>query len=246
MTTWKDFEATCAKYLNDKFRDYADFSPFGRSDSTKPDILVKLANNKNFYIDVKHSPAQCGQFVLIPNTERQAFEYSSKNVSSINVYATKIINFMNSNFETYRNAGTVGKYIKLPNSNEIFSNWIIKIYKEKGVRFFITNNYIIFPLEQVEKYFYIFAKYRIKRSGSCNVSRCRIDDIKNFILSSDYSISDIKFIQDKLFVTSNENINKEKFILGKYEHMFAKNDNYYEIPQPIKLILSLCTIKVKL
>lgn len=231
MPIWKDFEETCTKYLNDKFGDYAEFSHLGCSDSTKPDILVKLANDKNFYIDVKHSPAQCGQFVLIPNIERHVFEYSTKNVSPINIYSTKIIDFMNLNFETYRNAGTAGKDIKFPNSNEIFSNWIIKIYKEKGVRFFITNNCIIFPIDQVEKYFYISAKYRIKRSGSCSVRRRRIEEIKDFILSNDYSISSTKFIQNKLFVTSDKNIDKEKFILGKYEYMFAKNNNVYEVRQ---------------
>ncbi len=231
MPVWKEFEDECTEYLTNKFGNYAEFSHLGCSDSTLPDILVKLNNGKNFYIDVKHSPAQCGQFVLIPNIERQEFDYSSKNITPINPYSSEIINFMNSKFEIYKNAGTAGVDIKFPNSNKIFEDWIIKIYSAKDVRFFITNNYTILPLEKISDFFDISAKYRIKRSGSCSVNKCRIDEVKKYILSKDYSISDIKIIQNKLFVSADNNIDKEKFVIGKYEYMFAKKDTIYEIRQ---------------
>ena len=85
-----------------------------------------------FYIDVKHCPAQCGQFVLLPNIAAGRFEYSPLNVNRINNSARRIMEYMNEAFDEFREAGTAGKDIDMINGSEIFANWIIQTYKNKG------------------------------------------------------------------------------------------------------------------
>lgn len=170
-TTWENFEIDCTNYLNKKFGKYATFEHQGGADSTVPDILVKTKSGRNFYIEAKHTPAQCGQFVLLPNIETQKYVYSPLNVNRINAYATKIMETMNNDFESFKEAGTSGKDIIMPNGTDIFCNWIIDMYNHKGVTHIITNSYTIFPLEKFSSYFDITAKYRIKRSGSSNVGK---------------------------------------------------------------------------
>lgn len=62
MAIWEDFEVECTDYLNKRFGAYARFIHQGGADSTVPDILVETNSGHSFYIDAKHSPAQCGQF----------------------------------------------------------------------------------------------------------------------------------------------------------------------------------------
>lgn len=84
---------------------------------------------------------------------------------------------MNNLFDEYLEAGTKGKEIVFDNCNNVFSTWIIDYYKNKGVKYFITNNYIILPIERFSDYFNVSAKYRVKRSGS---------SIKNVLVASLY------------------------------------------------------------
>ena len=90
LTNWIDFEIECTDYLNKSFGAYARFIHQGGSDSTIPDILVETNHGNSFYIDAKHCPAQCGQFVLLPNILSQKFEYSRKNISKLNTFAKKL------------------------------------------------------------------------------------------------------------------------------------------------------------
>ena len=47
---------------------------------------------------------------------------------------------MNRDFDEFRDAGTAGKEINMQNGSQIFADWIIQTYKEKGARLFITND----------------------------------------------------------------------------------------------------------
>lgn len=229
MTTWEDFEIACTDYLNNKFGAYAKFIHQGGSNSTVSDIRVETNSGKSFYIDAKHSPAQCGQFVLLPDIKTSTFTYSTQNANRFNTYASIIMNHMNHSFDEYREAGTKGKDIDLPNCEEIFSNWVIETYSLKRTRYFITNDFVILPIEHFQKYFDITATYRIKRSGSSNVGRSRINLISNYITNHNYCINDIKAKGDKLFVSSSINLHNERFIIQEYEYMFSLRDNEYEI-----------------
>ena len=140
-----------------------------------------------------------------------------------------IIEYMNRYFDDFREAGTVGKDIEMENSSKIFSDWIIQTYKEKGVRYFITNNFVILPIEYFSDYFNVTAKYRIKRSGSGNVGKNRIPLILNHISTTDYVINDSRIDGDKLFIQSHQNLHNRRFIYQQYEYMFSQRGDEYEV-----------------
>ena len=229
MSIWKDFEIQCTEYLNNKFGAYATFIHQGGSNSTIPDILVNTNSGNTFYIDAKHSPAQCGQFVLLPNLETRTFEYSHQNATPFNPYTEIIIAFMNENFNEFKDAGTSGKDINIPNNSNIFGNWIIQTYKNKGVKFFITNGYTILPIDSFLDYFNVTAKYRIKRSGSSSVGKSRLESVKNYIFSHDYIITNSHFVGNKLFVVSPQQLHEQRFLLRGIEYMFSLRENEYEL-----------------
>ena len=229
MKLWEEFEIQCTDYLNNRFGQYAKFSHQGGTDSIVPDILVQTNSGNHFYMEAKHSPAQCGQFVLLPNLDTGNFEYSKQNATAINIYAQKIMDYMNQNFDDFREAGTKGKDIDIPNRSFIFANWIMEHYRNKDVRFFITNDNTILPIEQFSDYFDISAKYRIKRSGSGNVGKNRITSVMDYITSQDYIITDSYTNGDKLFIHSSQNLHNNRFILRGTEYMFSLRENEYEL-----------------
>jgi len=229
MAVWEDFEIESTDYLNKTFGKYANFVHQGGSDSTVPDILVKTNKGISFYIDAKHCPAQCGQFVLLPDITTNTFEYSKLNSTRINVYAQKIMNHMDNYFEYFKKADTGGKEIILDDGDDTFEKWIISAYKSNGVKYFITNDYVILPVDDFQRHFNVTAKYRIKRSGSSNIGRARIVNILNSIRSLGYVISDTRTDGDKLFVKSKVALQNQRFIYQGYEYMFSLRDNEFEI-----------------
>lgn len=229
MAVWKRFEINCTKYLQNSFGALATFSHQGKGDSNVSDILVEKLDGSKFYIEAKLTPAQCGQFVLLPNLNTSTFDYSKNNKSKLNQYSQAIIDYMNTDFNSFREAGTKGKIISFPGCNEIFINWIINSYREKGVKFFITNGYKIFPIEDFANYFTVSAEYRTKKSGSNNVGFTRLKSVSNFISSNDYGIKEIISDGDKLFITSTQNLDNHRFILDGFEYMFAIRGDVFEI-----------------
>lgn len=228
METWEQFEIDSTNYLNKKFGRYAKFIRQGGSDSTVPDILVKLIKGENFYIEAKHTPAQCGQFVLLPNLRTMKFYYSPKNATSYNKDARLIMNEMDKEFEAFKESGTTGKDFIFDGNQKVFSDWITSFYKNKGVKFVITNGFKILLVDDFSKVFNITSKYRIKRSGSSTVGKSNIPIIKNY-MNSNYTINSIRDDGDKLFVTSNTNLHNQRFIVGSYEYMISQRDSEYEI-----------------
>ncbi len=227
MKTWEKFEIDATKHLNDKFSDLAEFIHQGGLDSTIPDILVKSNSGHKFYIEAKLSNAQCGQFVLQPDVATSTFVYTAKNER--NEYADKMIDYMNNNFEEFKEAGTAGKELVMDQS--VFINWIKLIYGEKGVKWFISEGYILVPIDEFQNYFDVKAMYRIKRSGSSDVGKRNINNIITYIKSlalseviTDYSVEDAK-----LFVSSKKNIHNTRFIYNGYEYMFSERNDRYEV-----------------
>lgn len=228
MEAWELFEIESTKYLNDNFGTQATFTRQGGADSTIPDILVESSMKGTYYIEAKHCPAQCGQFVLLPNMNTLQFDYSTKNINKINPYAEKIMQEMNKDFDAFRNAGTVGKDIVFDKDQLIFTNWITTIYKEKGVKFIITNDFKLLPIDDFPKAFYVKAKYRIKRSGSSNVSRSGNYAIEEY-LKNNFSLSSICYMDNKLFVNSTEDLHNKRFIVCGIEYMLSRRGLQYEI-----------------
>ncbi len=232
MQKWASFELDCTNYLNENFGEYAKFIHQGGADSNVPDIYVNTNNGNAFHMEAKHSPAQCGQFVLLPNIQKKRFEYSVKRETSINAYSDFIKEYMEKFFDEYREAGTTGKDIIFENCSELFSKWIIENYKSNGVRYIITNDFIILPVDDILDYFEISAKYRIKRSGSSNVGKgfiANFDNLLNTDAFSKFMISSIRTKESKLFVHSSINLHNKRFIYNNNEYMFSQRSSEFEV-----------------
>lgn len=219
MASWKEFEKACFHHLVTTYGQLCSFEPLGQSDSTFPDVRVIPPHGSPFYVETKESLAQCGQFVLFPNPDQEAFTYSPRNKTPMNTYSQEIIHYMNQNFQVYANAGTKGAGIPLHSS--IFYGWIKQYYAGKGVRFFITKgrDYILLPIEKFEDYFSVWADYRTKNSGSNNPSRKNLPEIR--------SILDARFCQYELEKTGRKTYVKTSYPLGglklpgeKYTYLF--------------------------
>ena len=228
MKDWEKFEISCTGYLNSSFGKYAQFIHTGGSDSTKPDIAVVLNNGKRFYMEAKKCPAQCGQFVLIPDIKKRIFKYSDGNSEPLNFNSEAIIKHMNNFFDEYMNAGTAGKDICLNNGSAIFSEWIINSYKNRGVRFIITDDEMILPIEKFVSYFEVTACYRIKRSGSGNVGQKNINEISKY-LKKNFTIKDCFQQEKKLFISSDIDLHDRRFFFNETEYMISRRESKYEI-----------------
>lgn len=229
MTSWEQFEIEWTNFLKKTYGDVAYFQHMGGPDSTKPDILVKTKTGKSFYIEAKECPAQCGQFVLLPNIKTKQFEYSPRNIEPKNSFAEEIIKFMNRYFESFRNAGTAGRTIEFDGMEQVFTNWIKQKYGNEGVELFATNNRKMLPIEKFSEYFNVTATYRIKRSGSSNVGSTRIRDVSSYI-ESNFEVYSKKVTENgSLFYKSNKNLHNQRFTLNDYEYMFSYGNGEFEI-----------------
>lgn len=229
-TTWQQFEDNCFNFLNKSYGTKCNLRALGKSDSTQPDIRIQTLKS-DFYIEVKEPNAQSGQFVLLPDADKQKFIFSSRNKTVPNEFTDIITDYMNNDFNRFNSAGTAGQSLDI--NKNIFSHWIVNYYQSKGVKYFITkgSNYIIFPISKFEKYFEITAKYRIKRSGSTEPSKKYQLDVTN-ILKSKYEVIDTNVNGKKLFVTGEDSLSKVRFMMGDYEYYLApKGRNIYEVRQ---------------
>ncbi len=229
MSKWQNFENKCKEYLDSQYGKYAKFSLEGGSNANISDIAVKTKSNRKFYIEVKHCPAQCGQFVLLPDVEKRKFIYSSKNALELNENSELIAEYMNDSFDEFLSAGTTGKYIDMENGSKIFADWIIQSYQNKQAEYIITNDFIIFPIEKIGQYFDITAKYRIKRSGSGTVGKKNIKAVSEYI-KQNYNINSVEMLGKKFFINSSAPMSNIRFTIGENEYMFSlRDENYYEI-----------------
>ena len=222
MQKWEQFEIECTNYLQENYKDMI-FEHNGGSDSTTSDIKV----NNEYYIEVKHTPAQCCQFVLFP--ENNYFYYSQDNKKPLNQYSARIIDFMNQRYEYYSTCNKAKLIIY--NDCEIdFFGCVKEFYKYKNVKYFITNNFLLVPLDDIQEVFNISAVYRVKKSGSKNPNKSMIDTLTQYI-NQNYDINSIKYDGNHLIINSNNNLNKQFFIFGEYKYMFSEKDDNYVLRQ---------------
>ncbi len=230
MRPGEQFERCCYEYLKKfyKTRD-TDFRHEGGMDSTKSDIAAIKNEKIDFYIEAKDTSAQSGQFVLLPDEERGVFVFSPRNHSEPNEMTDIIINYMNSDFQRFNNAGTAGQSLDIDMG--VFADWIIEYYKNKKVKYVISrdSDYVIFPIRKFEQYFNIIANYRIKKSGSGKPAKRDIPAVKQMI-KEHYATARFYQEEKKLFVDISEKINKDRFIMGNYTYYLSKqNSDNYEV-----------------
>lgn len=104
-------------------------------------------------------------------------------------------------------------------------------YAKKGVRWFISEDYVLIPIDKFGEFFDVSATYRVKKSGSSPVGKTRVNEIVSVIKTLDIStdITDYNISNDKLFVESNINIDKVRFSYGGFDYMFSKRGDVYEL-----------------
>lgn len=221
IMTWKQFEMMCIAYLQKNYtqRYLVNFIGFGGSDSTKPDIKTLLPDGTSFYIEAKMQNAQSGQFVVLPGED--GFYFSPKNTDHDNIYSQKIIDYMNRHWDVFKNPGTSGVDIPLP--QDLMSSWIKTHYKNKGAQFMMSSNdykaFTIAPIEKMDGYFKISAKYRIKKSGSSPPSRDNINEIKNLLNDP---LADISNDTGKYIINSDRIYDKQKISGAVYSYQFNR------------------------
>jgi hypothetical protein len=222
ISNWEIHERECYQYLKNTFGQDAEFIHHGGSDSTISDIQVRTKNGQSFWIECKSPQAQSGQFVAIPKDGR--FYFSERNKSLPNEISEFIINIMNRDFYKYSNAGTAG--IGLDINSDIFAYWIKNMYKNKGVKYFITHSttgkYVILPLDDISRYYSIGATFRAKKSGSSNVAKSSQEMVAQRIVESlNVSASQIEY-GVKMRVDSPLIADKQKIEINGYVYMFSK------------------------
>lgn len=230
MNRGENFENNCYNYLKEYYHlKNSKFEHKGGMNSTESDIAVVKNGEVDFYIEVKDSQAQSGQFVVLPDEESKTFIYSPRNHTEPNEMTDAIISYMNTDFERFNNAGTAGEKLDLDSS--IFSNWIIEHYRSRNVKYIMSqkDNFVILPIRKFAIYFDVVANYRAKKSGSRTPAEKDIpiimDLIKNTYLSAQFHLEG-----KKLFVTIYETIFQNRFIFEDYTFWLSpKSNNRYEI-----------------
>lgn len=230
MRPGEQFELRCYEYLKEFYKTKeTDFYHEGVMNSTKSDIAAIKNGRIDFYIEAKDALAQSGQFVLLPDEDRKIFVFSPRNHSEPNEMTDIIIDYMNSNFHRFNNAGTAGQSLDIDTG--VFSDWIIEHYKIKNVKYVIScdRNYVIFPIRKFKQYFNIIANYRIKKSGSGKPSKKYIPAVKQAIKEY-YNTAKFSQEEKKLYVDISEKVCKDRFILGDYTYYLSKkNSGNYEV-----------------
>lgn len=218
MEEWQICEAECLHYLRTKYTTKNfNFELEGGHNSRRSDIIVTKGGIAFFYIESKKDQAQCGQFVAFPNDATRQFDYSDSNLFPINNPTQEILENMANDFDTYKNPNTAG--ITLNMDVNYFYTWIKEFYRNKGVKYFIIekevgthnyadDNFVIFPIENLQNYLSVEGKYRRKTSGSSNPTSKHYDEIKQIVIDKGYK--NISFFNE-----------------GKY--VFAKIDIYPKI-----------------
>lgn len=223
MGTWQDFEKECCDYLNNNYGRWGiSFRLSGASNSNAPDIMVYKGNIHILNIEVKMAKAQSGQFVV--KYENGRFVFSAENKTDAGD-AVAIIAHMNRNKEKYKNVGT--KSISIDMDKDEFAKWIVAHYLEKNEPYVITKGeegFIVVPIEKYTDYFKTTAAYRIKKSGSCDVSSANLVDIKAYFRANGKTPV-FSFVGKKLYMKNYPMREKEKFTVGKYDYMVSSIDH---------------------
>lgn len=230
MSNWSTFEETGFNYLVSKYPD-TKFTKLGEHDSSIPDIAVETKTGKKFNIETKMHHAQCGQFVLLPNTEKRTFVYSKDNKYPINIHSEKMLAFINANYDIFIKAGTAGANIAL--EEDLFVDWIKDYYGSKSVKYFLSGKkgkFIISPIEKFQDYFTVTAAFRAKKSGSSSPSKKNAEEVCALLDKSNIAYTIVPDTK-KMFVSSKEIFDDMRLVGEKYTYKFAEKDDKFEVRQ---------------
>lgn len=234
-SAWEELENRCYEYLTRMYGSKNEIEPFGKSDSTKPDIKISTAKTTEFFIEVKSGDSQCCQFVLFPNEETRQFDFSKKNKIPLSANCQRIIAYMNNLYKTYYRVGKKGIPVNVDTS--ILYSLVNDFYSSKNVRFFMTegNSFIIFPMDKFHEYFEIECFYRRKNSGSSEPNeKNNHSEILQGLTDEGISGSvEYKTVGKKLrcFIHTNAKLHKNRLVCEAYTYQFKDNSYSKKIAQ---------------
>lgn len=224
MNPGEAFEKRCFEYLKQFYKDkQSTFDRKGGMDSTTSDIAVLKNNQVDYYIEAKDSPAQSGQFVLLPDEETETFVFSPRNHSEPNAMTNIMIEYMNQDFQKFNNAGTSGQQLDI--DTEVFAGWIVEHYKDRNVKYFISydKDYVILPIRKFAAYFDVIAKYRIKKSGSSDPAKKDFNLLKQ-IISNKYPSASFTEEGKQLLVHLSTPPSEDRFQHENYTYYFSQQE----------------------
>lgn len=181
---WRKLEQESCSFLKSVFRDNnISFKCEGDSNSGEVDIKVikngKIINS----LEVKSDKCQAGQFVVLLDNSNFVFSEKSKTQQTVNTL--HILDYLNNNFDKYKEVKAKGIPIDIDKS--IIYNRIIEYYKiEKKCDYFITRNslnneFVIFNCEKLNEYFDVNCVLRRKKSGSSFMPKKYINEVISYI-----------------------------------------------------------------
>ncbi len=232
ITKWQDLESKGTVFLNTLFP-CVQFTASGGSDANESDIIATNQNgNTLFKIEAKMTPAQAGQITIIDNG---SFSLSKRSRNPDNIYTNQIINYLNENYQNFSPADRTGQSLNIPEN--ILINWIKYHYQSKGNTWILSiqkNNILdkssltLVPIHELERYFTVNAKFRIKQSGSNNVKENKKEEVIQAIQEAYSSVNtgkDIVHDGKKMYLTAYIGPGKQRLNNG-YFIGAIKDDRY--------------------
>ena len=183
---------------------------------------------KNIAINVSHVSKDFKLYYDKANTlKEKILFFSKKNRTPYDDYVKSVITEMEQNFDDCNISAK-----DLPISQKVIYDWVKNYYLNvKKSSYCITRSnlgFIIFPIENIDKYFEFSAKYRVKKSGSSNPTQNNKNEIEQILREINISAS--------IDMTNSEcsarfTYNKDKFILcgNKYKYQFTQDGSVYKI-----------------
>ena len=245
MQKWEKFENDCVKYLKSLYKSH-DFKLTGGHNSNNCDIEVKKDGRFLCSLECKMDSAQCGKFVLYVDKKKRKITFSARNKTLCNKYVEAIIKEMDTKFDECFSSSKKD----LPISEKLIYQWVKDYYSNvKGTKFFITQskygNFIIIPIDRIDKYFSFTAKYRMKISGSSSPSESNLDEINDLLIKNELNA---KLEYSNSMCYAKFSCNKEKFVLkgAKYRYQFTKSGCKYLIRRLSNTTNSNFIVSIKL
>lgn len=225
MNKWEKVEIQITNFLNNYIKKI-DANLFaihkGGMNSINPDILIEFNKKPLYFVEVKMPLSQSGQIVIEKVNEKYQLSNENYNPNSQN-----IIDYINKQLYNYKNISKRG--IPINCNEELLAKWIIFHYKNKNCKWIIVSDQdnnnlkpqdiVIYPIEDIQKYFKISAVLRLKKSGTSHLPK-KYDEI----IEKELSGNIVSMIRNKEKMVVKL---KETTHLKKYKSGFYLGVNYY-------------------
>ena len=225
---WELFEQDCTNFLNDNVNiEGIYFKNKGGTISNQSDISVIKNNNEISNVEVKMPDSQACQIVVL--IENEQFVYSNTSKSPNNIFIQSIIDYLNDNFEFYKNVSTSSMNIDFDTST-LYSRIIQYYQSNKNSPFIITGDLhtgfkAIFNCTQIDNFFDVKAVLRRKRSGTSDLPVKYRDNciriISEHLYSKGISITNTIAKGKKLYITLDKETPSQYIDYGDFSIYLA-------------------------